>query len=946
MKTKIQIGQRCISTMEPDLGLGIVTKIEPHKVEITFRTSNVTRFYSIEDSPLKRISLKIGETVKNNENLEIVVEEVHENDGLLSYTGKGLVIHETDINDATTFVTASERLASGHVDPIETFSLRTQIIEHNYNYNKSRTKGFVGPRINILPHQLYIAEEAITRQNQRLLLSDEVGLGKTIEACLIMHNLLLTKRIERVLIIVPDSLIYQWFVELLRKFNLSFTIFDKECITSLNQEPVIEDLFSNHQFILTSMEAIFSDYSKTQELINQKWDLAIIDEIHHVSIDSPEYDWLEKLAKQTKNILALTATPEVLGYEGVFTICKLLYPEVYNDYEKFITDAKQYTQIADIIEKIETKSKLTKDEVQWLSKKVLVSDTTLKQLSEKNISEPDQNQIIQTILDGYGLGHIIFRNTRKAINYFSNRQLNKVPLTPNKTDNTQKIYQALATEFDIDNSLVSSTDNYNFKDDLRIRWLLDFLKTSKSQKVLLICHTKEKAIAISQAIKNYPDIKMAMFHEKMTLIQRDRMAHYFSEEDGAQLMICSEIGSEGRNFQFASHLVLFDTPLNLNLLEQRIGRLDRIGQEHTVNIYMPYIKATPQDTVIQWLIDGCTDFSEPAIFGNRLTDVFKENIIKLAKELNYSKPEDTTKLKKLIKETQITKKEIIKELESGRDRLLERSSYQTLKSPSITEQLNSESKINTLDIFMCQLFDHFGIEYEEVDHRTYYLKSHGVCLDMFTDFKGNKMVVTFDRTIALKRENILFLTWDSPMVRSVSDLFIASEKGNASIANWENKDSKNLYLEVYFIVDCVAANQLHIDRFLPPQPIRVLVDFIKKENQTAKFSTDFFKTTLSDYNDELSDSLYSLVNDRTPDILQVAEKYAKPNLNKIIEDSTQTMSALYTEYINRYEYLHKINHHIQQSDIDALKEKKQQLKNSLKTARLRLDTVRLIIKGL
>ena len=92
----------------------------------------------------------------------------------------------------------------------------------------------------------------------------------------------------------------------------------------------------------------------------------------------------------------------------------------------------------------------------------------------------------------------------------------------------------------------------------------------------------------------------ALFHEDLSLIQRDRNAAYFSEKEGAQILLCSEIGSEGRNFQFAHHLVLFDLPLNPELLEQRIGRLDRIGQTSTIQIHVPYYKDSWTELLFDW----------------------------------------------------------------------------------------------------------------------------------------------------------------------------------------------------------------------------------------------------------------------------------------------------------------------------------------------------------
>ena len=99
-------------------------------------------------------------------------------------------------------------------------------------------------------------------------------------------------------------------------------------------------------------------------------------------------------------------------------------------------------------------------------------------------------------------------------------------------------------------------------------------------------------------------MKVGLFHEGLPLVQRDRNAAWFAEPDGAQLLICSEIGSEGRNFQFAHHLVLFDLPLNPGLLEQRIGRLDRIGQTQTIRIHVPYVESSSEECVLDWYHRG------------------------------------------------------------------------------------------------------------------------------------------------------------------------------------------------------------------------------------------------------------------------------------------------------------------------------------------------------
>ena len=110
----------------------------------------------------------------------------------------------------------------------------------------------------------------------------------------------------------------------------------------------------------------------------------------------------------------------------------------------------------------------------------------------------------------------------------------------------------------------------------------------------------------------------------MSIVERDKAAHYFAdEEDGAQILLCSEIGSEGRNFQFAHHLVLFDFVITPDLLEQRIGRLDRIGQTQTVQIHVPYLAKTAQHVLLDWYHEGLNAFEKTCPTGSGVFDDVK-----------------------------------------------------------------------------------------------------------------------------------------------------------------------------------------------------------------------------------------------------------------------------------------------------------------------------------
>jgi len=134
----------------------------------------------------------------------------------------------------------------------------------------------------------------------------------------------------------------------------------------------------------------------------------------------------------------------------------------------------------------------------------------------------------------------------------------------------------------------------------RLDWLAELLRGLDPEKILLICRTPAMVTAIEAALRQrVKNLKAGVFHEGLSLLQRDRNAAWFADKHGAGILLCSEIGSEGRNFQFAHHLVLYDLPLDPELLEQRIGRLDRIGQKHQVDIHIPFVTGSGQEVLAQ-----------------------------------------------------------------------------------------------------------------------------------------------------------------------------------------------------------------------------------------------------------------------------------------------------------------------------------------------------------
>jgi len=180
------LGQRWVSESEPELGLGTIMKADGGRVAVAFNGSGETRTYAMDQAPLKRIRFRPGDKVKSQADQELTVKTVIEQAGLLIYVGDHGQLPEGELSDRVNLQGPKERLFAGSFDPSSAFALRRRSLELLHRLRQSPVRGFVGGRIDLIPHQLYVAQEVARRHAPRVLLSDEVGLGKTIEACLIL----------------------------------------------------------------------------------------------------------------------------------------------------------------------------------------------------------------------------------------------------------------------------------------------------------------------------------------------------------------------------------------------------------------------------------------------------------------------------------------------------------------------------------------------------------------------------------------------------------------------------------------------------------------------------------------------------------------------------------------------------------------------------------------
>lgn len=649
------LGQRWISDTESDLGLGTVVALDARTVTLMFAASEENRVYARSDAPVTRVIFNVGDVVDSQQGWSLQVEQVVEDQGVYTYLGtrvdteeSGVALREIFLSNQIRFNKPQDKLFAGQIDRMDNFVLRYRALTNQYQQHKSPMRGLCGMRAGLIPHQLYIAHEVGRRHAPRVLLADEVGLGKTIEAGMIIHQQVLTGRAERILIVVPETLQHQWLVEMMRRFNLHFSIFDEErCVEAFSEA---DNPFETQQYVLCSLDFLRKSRQRFEQALEAEWDLLVVDEAHHLEWHpekpSREYQVIEALAEQTPGVLLLTATPEQLGRESHFARLRLLDADRFYDYEAFVKEEEQYAPVADAVTALFSGEKLSDEAKNKITELLSEQDVEpLFKALESHASEDEialaRQELIDNLMDRHGTGRVLFRNTRAAIKGFPVRNVHLLPLEiPSQYTTSMRVAGMLGGKLTPEARAMKmlypeeifqefeGEESSWWQFDSRVNWLLEKVKAKRSEKILVIASRASTALQLEQALREREGIRATVFHEGMSIIERDKAAAYFAQEEGgAQVLICSEIGSEGRNFQFANQLVMFDLPFNPDLLEQRIGRLDRIGQKRDIDVYVPYLTETSQAILARWFQEGLNAFAETCPTGRAVYDAFAERLI-------------------------------------------------------------------------------------------------------------------------------------------------------------------------------------------------------------------------------------------------------------------------------------------------------------------------------
>ena len=508
----------------------------------------------------------------------------------------------------------------------EIFNLAVEVEKHTVI---PEFEGFLAPEhlshLTPLPHQLEVAKQVVENMNGKAILADEVGLGKTIEAGLILKEYMIRGLVKKVLILVPASLVTQWASELTSKFFIPAITQRKSYV------------WEQCDVVISSIDT--AKRSPHREIIyKQDYDLVIIDEAHKLKNNKTKnYEFVQNLKK--KFCLLLTATPIQNRISEIFNLVSLLKPghlgsetDFYNKYKKDSRSLDDDQYLKELVNKVMIRNRRADTGIEWTKR---IVETISIEFSEKE-------RELYDAVSSFGQGNAIMNksqfscltlqreacSSRESVYYTLKNMLQK------EENDSQAFHQQIGQLI----SLVEAVDT-NSKAEKALELIKEI-----NDKVIIFTEYRATQVFLQWFLKQH-GITSVPFRGGFKRGKKDWMRELF--KNNAQVLIATEAGGEGINLQFCSHIINYDLPWNPMRLEQRIGRIHRLGQEKDVKIYNFAIKGTVEEHVMKLLyekihlfekvIGELDDILTKLEFGNieeHLVDIF-----------NYSSSEGEMKIK-------------------------------------------------------------------------------------------------------------------------------------------------------------------------------------------------------------------------------------------------------------------------------------------------------------
>lgn len=702
-----RVDDKLFHKFNPDLGPGRVEQVDGRRIVVWFPASDTRLTLAADDNALRPMPLREGQKARlEGEEEPIVVDEVGAETARLA---DGRTVESRLLWPLAAPDDPVDRLGALQTDRAAAFRNRVDGLLLSEIRQARGLGSFLGGRIAIFPHQLHVAERAAASDPVRWLLADEVGLGKTIEACLILSRLLRADRADRALVVAPATLTVQWLGELYRKFHQTFVLLDRR-----RREDVAKEHgegfnpFEAHRHAIVALEDLSGEPGLAEKAGAAGYDLLVVDEAHRLErargeAGSDAYRAVAPLTRAAKHVLLLSATPLEADAHGFFRLLELLRPDAYTSEEAFLASL------------------------------------------EKEEPLPPCTSATRRVDIG-GLQ----------------------PRVPRPVD----LERSLAAEG-------LTGDDAADADDPRVAWIAAqdaAWRADGSAKTLVFVHERATLSALKARLESATRKRVAIFHEELTPERGDVEVAEFRRADGPSILVSTEAGGEGRNFEFCRRLVLFDLPADPAAVEQRIGRLDRINRTSPVEI----VYFRPPDGFgreLATLYERIGLFTSP-LGGLERSLAGVEAGITRARRLGRPLPVDDLAA------------EVARAAEARQKAVhhhLHRDGFAPEKAPGILARVPADLDGRT-ERFVLEAADLFGFETaERSGRRTWYLEFGADALVEHLPgvSGGSRWLGTFDRDEAVEKEDLDFFASGHALVEGIFRELEDGPRGRVALLSLE-----------------------------------------------------------------------------------------------------------------------------------------------------------------
>lgn len=516
-------------------------------------------------------------------------------------------------------------------------------------YYSDPLSSLAASRTMLLPHQVEAALRVIESVNPRFLIADEVGLGKTIEAGLIIKELILKYNFERVLICVPSPLLNQWQTELQTKFNEDFTVITGDM---LRKHP---DVLLRKNKVLISVD-LAKDAKYRNYFLRQPYDIIVFDEAHRLRRDlnkvTKAYAFAEAVSRNTRALLLLSATPFRGKLEEIYYLVQLLDPDILGPVHSFMAKfgSEGHSDLRHKLQPVVVRRR--KVDVGGFTKRIARTVKLSMSPAERAFYEATTEYVkreynramaqgqrmrgfvmitFQKLLDSSAvalLSALAKRKARLEETYFrslgggnplsirreagrdlaleflretaGDEQETEEFLEDEDVGNLEVIFEPAEVLLEI--QALTKLIELGSRID-RENKLLVLVKTIKEmqrsghRRFLIFTQFKSTLFHLQKELS--PQFRTGIFHGSMNNREKEDAVAEFYREGGSEILILTEAGGEGRNLQIASALFNYDLPWSPLKIEQRIGRIHRFGQKRDVHI----VNFATRDTVAERVLE-------------------------------------------------------------------------------------------------------------------------------------------------------------------------------------------------------------------------------------------------------------------------------------------------------------------------------------------------------